>query len=236
MLSGYFDDSREDGSVFILAGYLANDQKWMDFTTRWDQALTMNRPKWDEFKMKEVNLNNPDEVLRAKYHYRVIEEFLPDGFCLAIPTKPYRKVMDELNVEEKFRNPYFLAWLTLISFFRNLKVYYGWKNSLDIYFDNQTEEKTVMQMWYELSEKYPGESPFKNAPMFRDSKEFPALQAADLLAWWARKNWVEYGTFRNNKWLFPWPSRESGPHYTFLEMDEDGIRKHISNSLNLTGS
>ncbi len=181
MLSAYFDDSREDGSVFVLAGYLGNFQQWKKFSRRWEQALTMRRPQWDEFKMKRVDLNDPDQFLRAQYHYRIIEEFLPDGFCLAIPTGAFQKVMEELNVEEKFRNPYLLAWLTLISFFRNLKVHYGWKNSFDIYFDNQTEEKTVMQMWYEVTEKSPGESPLTTHQCSGIARSY--LHSRRLICW-----------------------------------------------------
>jgi hypothetical protein len=230
MLRGFFDDSREDGCVLILAGYVASVEQWLSFSERWDQALTMNSPRWPAFKMRKVDLNDPFQLERAEYHYRIIEEFLPGGLCVAIPIPIFAKVVEEYNLEPKFRNPYYLAWNLVVSTFRNFHVSNGWKQTIDVYFDKQGESKMVLQAWDIISQKE-GMGPFNNAPMFRDDEEIVALQAADLLAWWARKNWVEHGTFLNESWLFPWEKREPGPDYLFAEMNEDGIRQHFLNTM-----
>ena len=82
-----------------------------------------------------------------------------------------------------------------------------------------------------MAEQLGETAPFKNAPMLRDDKEVVALQAADLLAWWARKNWIEHGTFDNQKWQFPWEESTPGPDYLFVEVDEERIRKHLLNTI-----
>jgi hypothetical protein len=231
MLRGFFDDSREAGSVYILAGFVASVEQWIGFSDRWEQALTMASPRWNAFKMKRVNINDPAQLERAEYHYRIVEEFLPAAFCVAIPIPALTKVMEEYRIEPKFRNPYYLVWLATISLFRNNYLYSGWTQPIDLIFDNQSESKMVLQAWDVLVEQNDDIKPFQNAPMFRSDEEMLPLQAADLLAWWARKNWVEHGTFDNQKWLFPWEERTPGPDYFFAEMDEDGIRKHLLNTM-----
>ena len=64
--------------------------------------------------------------------------------CVAIPLKPLAKVMEEFHIEQKFRNPYYLAWLTTLSVFRNFHVYNGWKQSVDVLFDRQNNEERLV--------------------------------------------------------------------------------------------
>jgi len=226
MLIGYIDDSKADDKVLILAGYIANDQQWTGFSYRWAEALTM-KPPCPLFKMRQIDLSVPSQMKRAQYHYRIIEEFIPFGFCVAIPIPPLAKVTEELRIAPKFRNPYYLAWLVTISFFRNSYLYSGWTQPIDLVFDVQAESKLVLEAWKIMTEQNENMEPFKNPPIFRSDNDSMPLQAADLLAWWARKNWVEHGTFNNQKWLFPWEERDPGPDYLFQEINEDGIRKHF---------
>lgn len=237
MLRAFFDDSRQDGHVLILAGFVANVGQWLGFSDRWQQALTMTQPHWPAFKMSQVNLSDPVQLERAEYHYRIIEEFIPSAVCVAIPLQPLEKVMEEFRIELKFRNPYYMAWLTTLSIFRNFHVAHGWSQQIDVFFDRQNnEEKLVAEAWHIMVEDLGETAPFKNAPMFRDDEDMLPLQAADLLAWWARKNWIEHGTFDNQKWLFPWEERTPGPDYLFAEIDEEGIRKHFLRTMILPDS
>lgn len=236
MLRAFFDDSKENGGVLILAGYVASVQQWMSLSDRWEQALTMRSPKWSAFKMRNVDLSNPIHVERAEYHYRIIEEFAQMGMCIAVPIPALSKVIDEFHIEPKYKNPYYLAWLITVSQFRNYHLYNGWTQPLDIYFDAQAESKMVLRAWEVMEEQNADMKPFKNVPMFRSDEEMLPLQAADLLAWWARKNWMEHGTFGNDKWLFPWEERSPGPDYLYVEIDEDGIRKHFIKTMILPDS
>lgn len=227
MLQAFFDDSREDGCVLILAGFAATSQQWMQFCNRWEQALTMSNPRWRTFKMSRVELGDPSQLERSEYHYRIIEEFIPGAFCIAIPLPALAKVTEEFRIEPKFRNPYYLAWLVTISLFRNFHLRNGWTQPINIFFDQQGEAKMVLEAWNIMAKQNADMKAFQTAPIFSDDEKTLPLQAADLLAWWARKNWVEHGTFNNQKWLFPWEERSPGPDYFFAEVDENGIRKHF---------
>ena len=232
VLQAYFDDSKQDGQVIILAGYIASVEQWMAFSDRWKQALTMGSPRWNAFKMSRVNLNDPAQLERTEYHCRIVEEFAQGAFCNAIPVAPLKKVIQEFGIDPKYSNPYYLAWLLTVSNFRNFRDYGSWTETVDVYFDKQSEERFVQRAWEIMSDRYNGDvGPFRNAPMFRSDEEFLPLQAADLLAWWARKNWIEHGSFSNQKSLFPWPSYGDLMPTMFVEMDEDGIRTHFSKTM-----
>ncbi len=230
MLRAFFDDSRERGVVLILAGFIATVEQWHGFSERWEQSLTMMSPRWKAFKMSRVDLEDTAQLERVEYHYRIIEEFTEGAFCVAMPMQPLINVFDEYVVEAKFRNPYYLAWHLVMSTFANFHRYNGWNKTLDVYFDKQTESKMVLQAWEIISEKE-GLGPFNNPPMFRDDEDMLPLQAADLLAWWARKAWLQHGAFHNDLWLFPWEKKHPGPDYLFAQINEDGIRQHFLNTM-----
>jgi hypothetical protein len=232
VLQAYFDDSKQDGNVLILAGHIATVEQWMAFADRWKQALTMSKPKWNVFKMSSVCLKDPVQLERAEYHCRIIEEFVQGAFCIAIPIKPLAKVIAEYRIHPQYSNPYYLAWLLVVSNFRNFRDYGGWTETIDVYFDKQSEERFVQRAWETLADRYGGDiGPFRNAPMFRSDEEFLPLQAADFLAWWARKNWIEHGTFNNEASLFPWEPCERMTPTMYVQMDEQGIRKHLQNTM-----
>jgi len=231
VLQAYIDDSGEAGKVLILAGYLATVEQWLRFSERWQQALDMS-PPWLVFKMRAIDMKIPEQRERAEYHYRIIEEFLPGGFCVAIPIKPLKLVCEELNIGLRWRRPYYMAWIAVISVFRKFYTKGGWKQSLDLIFDEQIESKIVLEAYDILTMKQNGDmAPFKNRPIFRNDEEFLPLQAADLLAWWARKRWLEKETFVDMNWLFPWEGRTPAPDYIFSEMTEDQIREHMKTGI-----
>lgn len=165
LLRVFFDDSREDGSVLILAGFAANAEQWRHFSGRWKQALTMNNPRWSSFKMSRVDISDPAQLERAECHYRIIEEFIPGAFCVAVSIPVLAKVMNEFRIEPKFRNPYYLAWLITVSLFRNFHLYGGWKQPIDLFFDQQGEAKMVLQAWDVIAEQNADMKPFQIAPM-----------------------------------------------------------------------
>jgi hypothetical protein len=46
-------------------------------------------------------------------------------------------------------------------------------------------------------------------PRFADDTQFLPLQAADLLAWHVRKQWLKYGTIVGRPFEMSWPHRKS---------------------------
>lgn len=230
-LQAYVDDSTEGGVVLILAGYIASVSQWDAFSVAWETLLA-EYPTRHVFKMRSVNLNNPIDVEKLERHYRIIEKYIPFGFCMAMPHEPYKAVCEELGVQKRYQRPFNMAWVLLLSSFRKFYTQAQWKQSLDLFFDEHISATDVSAAWDELVERQKGDiAPFRSRPIFVRDDDFLPLQAADLLAWWARKNWVQHKTFKNQAPLFPWNEGHPGPDYMYFEMEEAGIRKHVMDNL-----
>jgi len=230
MMQAYIDDSTESNSVLVLAGYLASVPQWLALTEAWQQELDVH-PKIKSFKMNK--LKNPAYRPRVERFYRIIEKSVSGGFYIAIPIAPLKLVCADYKIASRYRSPYYMAWILLISVFRKFYTEAQWNPPLDLIFDKQKEESFVTQAWHALKEKQKGDmSPFKDTPIFKSDDDVIALQTADLLAWWARKNWIKYNTFKNSEWLFPWSDKTvGGLTYLHSEMDEEKMRAHIKNSM-----
>ncbi len=223
-MQAYVDDSTGSGAVMVLAGYVATVPQWLDLTQRWERALAME-PPLRVFKMNKLKQEHNRE--RVEYFYRIIEETVAAGFYIAIPIEAHAKVCAEFRVAARYRSPYYMAWILLISVFRKLHTHTAGHPPLDLIFDNQKEEQFVTKAWHILKARQKGDvAPFRSTPVFKDDEDVLPLQAADLLAWWARKSWIKHKGF-DGEWLFPWEKR-SNLVYAYSEMDEDKIRKHFT--------
>ena len=75
-LTGYFDDSRTDGLIFTLAGYVGGERHWEVFQDQWHRAL--DRHEVPYFHMREFRKDSGPykKWLPAKDHQRQIASFL----------------------------------------------------------------------------------------------------------------------------------------------------------------
>ena len=229
MMQAYVDDSWEGGTALIVAGYIASVPQWLRFTQLWGAALD-TEPKMNVFKMNKLRQTACRD--RVESFSRIIEQTISGGFCVGIPIVPLQKVCKDLELPPIYKRPYYLAWILTLSVFRKFHTDTGWEHDLEVIFDRQREEKFVTEAWDKLREKQNGDTaPIKCAPVFRSDEEMLPLQAADLLAWWGRKAWLQNGTFRGTQWLFPWEDRSGGLPYIYTEMNEAGIRKHFKENI-----
>lgn len=234
VLQLFIDDSVEVGNVTVLAGYMADSEKWGDFSRDWSQLLTI-RPQWSSFKMSNIMTNGGDETHeRAMFHYRCIEDHLETGFCVAVPHEPLARLVAEFRLADKWKNPYFMAYIVLISVIRHYMVNNRPGEVVEITFDTQLGEyRTVLDSWNLMVERNAGDiRPFSGPPAFERDEDFLGLQAADLFAWLVRKKYKDVGSITRDADIFPWELRSAVPNYLFGEVTENGMRKHISKSLN----
>src|SRR5260370_41893296 len=63
LISGYFDDSRKDGEILVLAGYVGYVNQWEHFERLWNVALTTHGVPY--FHMREMA--DPNGVF-TKWH------------------------------------------------------------------------------------------------------------------------------------------------------------------------
>lgn len=192
VLQAYIDDSMEAGEVLVFAGYIASYEKWLAFTNEWQERLDM-RPHWTALKMSEVAASgSPERWERAGWFYRVIEDHVQAFVVVALEIEPLRRVRRELGLPEVFENPYAVIYRMIIDAVAQFQDKLGISEPVDFIFDKHGQAKQVL-MGYDIMMEHSDlelRSRLGKMPRFEDDKEFLPLQAADLLAWFARKHWV----------------------------------------------
>lgn len=223
MLQAYFDDSTERGNALIFAGYLASVDTWLRFSDDWDELLTMRCPK-RPFKMSETCPTSE----RAMFHYRAIERAGLVAIGCAIPIVPLAKVVTELGLNSALNDPYYLAWRAVITLSLLGSKMLGSRDPIEFIFDDQTEKINIIKAW----DYFYGGAPrgvrkrIRGIPSFKRDEDVVALQAADMLAWWARKQYVVDPD--NMETLFPhdWTNGKNPP-ILFADMPEENIRVQL---------
>jgi hypothetical protein len=74
-LTGYFDDSRTEGRIFTLAGYVGGERHWEVFQEQWNRALDLHEVPY--FHMREFGKDSGPykKWLPAKDHQRETPKF-----------------------------------------------------------------------------------------------------------------------------------------------------------------
>jgi hypothetical protein len=224
MLQAYFDDSTDSKNALIFAGYLSSAERWSRFSSEWSELLNL-QPRMDAFKMRLMK----GSMERAMFHYRVVERHQLVGIGCAIPIAPLAKVVTEMGLDPDWANPYYLAWRAVITLSLEGSRMIGLNEPIEFVFDEQSEKNTVMKGW----EYFYGNAPRKiqkrinGSPRFKSDTEVVPLQAADLLAWWSRKQYLV--DKKNMKDLFPnsWTNGKE-PTLLFAEMPEQSIRMQFA--------
>jgi len=228
MLQAYFDDSTERGEALIFSGYLQTVDKWLDFSQEWADLLTLS-PRMRPFKMSAIR---PARMERARAHYRVIERMSLIGIGCAIPIKPLRAVVKDMNLPPAQANPYFLAWRTVITAALERARMSGSTDPIEFIFDDQSEKTKIIEGWdyYYRSAPASVRKRIRGVPAFKNDEDVVALQAADMLAWWARKQYLKDKTKMGS--LFPetWLNGKE-PNLYFVNLPEEGMRKQFTKDI-----
>src|SRR5262249_55827619 len=140
----HFDGSTEDGEVLVVAGYLARADRWLKFWTEWQTELDANggRP----FKMTRA-AKTAKGMRRAKRHYEIIERMGLLGIGCAIPIKSLVKVVDELGIDPKLKNPYYVGWRSVITLALEGLKQLRLSDPIQFVFDEQTEKVNIILAW-----------------------------------------------------------------------------------------
>lgn len=196
----HFDASGSmgDSPFFVMAGYLAPLASWQAFTREWRAAL--DEPTTIEyFKMREANgcdgqfrgWSADDRDQRLQLLCPIINRHVSAMVLFVVSTEAWRRhFLGKLDNRYHDR-PYYFAFHGIMSV---LARYLHQKNideKIDFVFDDEGGEPTAMiQAGYddyvvrapEQFKKYLG-----SKPRFENDKVILPLQAADMLAWHARR-------------------------------------------------
>jgi hypothetical protein len=176
--------------VLVLAGYVADAAVWAEFSEEWKTQL--DHAGMAAFKMSEM-VNRPEV---AAYFYRIIERHnvLVD-VSVAFNTAFLRKAIKEIippeieKLESGIGNPYYWAFRSMIEGVAAVQDQLDLNEPIDFIFDDQSEKSRIFTVWDAVKNTMRPDVRARvgSDPIFREDHKFMPLQAADLLAWWARK-------------------------------------------------
>jgi hypothetical protein len=79
VLTGYFDDSRTDGLIFTLAGYVGGERHWEVFQEQWHRALDLHEAPYAPAHYCQLTLGTSV----ADNRHRIVGEYARHGWQVA---------------------------------------------------------------------------------------------------------------------------------------------------------
>ena len=228
VLQAHIDDSTSDGQVLVLAGFISTAIKWAEFTVEWDEYLRL--ANMTEFKMAEMGMN---ETEIAAFFYRIAEKHALGVIACAVPIAPLAKVAGEFSNRPIDRNPYIFGFKAIVSLCAQYQREMGMNDPIDFIFDEKVGEDSVIhQAWKFYVDSVPEEDRqvTGSMPIFRKSHIVKPIQAADLIAWWYRRMFLNTGEMKG--WPYPWTEKKKLALMTFSFSEED-FRDNFLNSISI---
>jgi hypothetical protein len=231
MLQAFIDDSRtghvgSPGGIFVLAGYIAAVPEWLNFNKQWQTVLDLP-PKWEAFKMSQARhhygtLANE----RLRQFHEVIENNVRGAVVASVDLDAYYQFFGAPTDKKKpLRNPYYVLLIDLVIQLKRILPHMELDDDkIEFIFDEQMTEKVAIQeSWVGIAKTRPDiAAHLGNEPKWEKEEEFLPLQAADKIAWWARRHMEES---RAGKPLTPIPWREKRLIATLkLHLGEENLK------------
>ena len=194
MLQFYADDSRQDEPpLFVMAGYLAGETGWDQFTTDW--ATTLEAPP----RLRRLKTQKIGRELGAAANqkltdlYAVIERHVPYGVATVVNPALIRKLFPNDRIS---RHPFYCSAMVLVTEVAALVHEQGLEiDDLEFVFDEQRNEKRrLLEAWAVAAKHYKNtdnkliRAMLSRTPRFERDDDCVQVQAADLLAWWIRRH------------------------------------------------
>ncbi len=184
MFTAYFDESgSDDTSALVVAGFVSTAEQWLRFDQDWKEILDRHgvsffhmtdyahsRGEFESWKGQEEKRNWFMQCLTNIIRVRAVASF---GSILVL--RDYQTMDARFMLHEEFGNPYPLCASCSVS------AVFHWAK--------KNHHPEPIRFVFEDGVKYKGdllarmEKEGIPLPTFGSKKEFPPLQAADLLAW-----------------------------------------------------
>jgi hypothetical protein len=175
-----------------------------EFSDEWQAALD-EHPRLDYFKASEAmtfndqfqSFTSRQRDLRLELLVSIIKHHAQVGIVTVIPTDHFRRIIVGCTGASFIDRPYFHLIHSLMGHFVTYASKEQLTDPIDFIFDTQDDEPEVMEeirMGFNFFvQAAPNEvrSYFGDPPIFCNSKRTLPLQAADLLAWRARRTYFE---------------------------------------------
>ena len=212
MLKFYIDDSGSDpqpDGIFALAGYLMEEARWEHFADLWRAQL--KRPySIDYCRMSDaesgeglfVGVDRIHRNRKVKDLAEVIHECELTPIACSMTWKDYNALVKG-RVDSRLDNPYAVLFFQILRGVTELQIKFNENlppevkdqhgiaiKPVEFIFDDQGSAGRKCLQWYAgLRERVPEphRTVISNTPQFKDDRELPPLQAAEMLAWHLRR-------------------------------------------------
>jgi hypothetical protein len=205
MYQAFLDDSgRGSGASYVIAGFLASVEGWLDFASCWQRVLDMP-PALAYFKMKDAmhptraaaNHKSPffgwpkDAIDETAEVLTELTSKLPMRILIRVPNSDWDRIYSG-KIGPQTNIPFLLAHFSAMQESTRLLALTGITEKVNFIFDTALpqEQHWVKLAWHFWKQKEwlpERKALFGDPPDFRDDKIVLPLQAADLYAWHARK-------------------------------------------------
>lgn len=230
VLQAWLDESEEAGKVFVLGGYIASVEQWARFSDEWAELLSVK--KIEEFKMKDARCRE-----YAAEFYRVIQRNVSASIVCSVDRAYLNKRIPEITeylglknrLTVKFRTPCAYAIKALMLRLIGNQERVGLHGPIDMLFDERNDYRDILDGYEYL--KFTAKDALSEdlinkigaQPVFKSSKQFMALQAADMYAWCVRKAELTPDGWKANSY-FP---QEKPVNEMFIRMGPKEIESQL---------
>lgn len=217
-------DASDDFRFFSLAGYVASESNWEEFSTEWKKVLDLGEPPHEPiacFKMSQMDLKYPAHIERCGMLYSVIEKFVDAAISVSVKKEDLFRALDSFKFPKNIRHTGSQKSL-LLGILRLDRPIAKAARAAPRNLDSQPahlsrsprRESSLHQRVGRIEKEHPLGFPglVGSAPAFRDDESFMPLQAADMYAFWVRK-WESEGDGlqKLHDMNFPWPKTKNIP-------------------------
>jgi len=189
------DSGSGDPPVFLLPGFVARGEQWLEFSERWDEALK-GPPKLNYFKMSEAaalegqfkGCTKEERDARLSRLVGIIKDISSEVYH-----RDYEEVIeDKISKEVDF--PYWLMYHSIMEIVYRWEIHNGLDEKVNFIFDEQFKQSDIVQTsWSTYYDQSPPEFKklFGERPTHKKDIDIYPLQAADMLAWHIRRTYYE---------------------------------------------
>ena len=237
VLQAYIDDSRDQGELFVLAGYIASAEQWAEFSKEWEAALpnsTLQKDGTYRFKMSEMAWRGRTDDI-GQFH-KIINDHVIMSIAFILDERELNRAVDRVHVDlfeydlSALRQPFEQIFTLLMDQFHKLRIdkpeMVPVDGVIDFYFDETSEKGPILRQWDEfMAHRFPQHRALYGAtPRFEKDEDFLPIQAADFHAWWVRRWAKEHGPDHVKDGDFSYANRTAKPIYNLvMHITEDQL-------------
>jgi hypothetical protein len=210
LIKGYFDESIScGGSVFTVAGFLAEEAEWDSLVSEWEERLKKDgltyfhatdcAGGWNDFSAlsQEQRIALDTDLIASITSKRLA------GFAISVAHKDFDELVKGSEAAKAVltESPYFIAMQLVVRWVCDeIKRSFPNEAAVDFMFEeNNVVSGQAKQIYEELKRKNPELSAFMGSLTYGSKKENIPLQVADELAFEAAKNvgnWIDGTRYR----------------------------------------